>query len=270
MESKNNNLQRKDFGFLKKVWYSMTKFEMYPEMAAYGVPRALLYLVKLLVIFSIVLTFVIVIFINQSNLEEPSDNSTFFKKLESRLDLKIDESLRDEMVEVLGQYEAKTLNILFVIASVISIFISYFIITIVDILILSLFGMITCVFTRIKVKYRAIFNMSVYAITISLILRLIYEILLLLFSFKVKYFDIMYTSIAYICLAAAIFMIRSDLIKQQIELMKVLEEKRKNAIEDEENQKEEQDHKKNEDDKKDENDQEKENQGSGEEQGSNA
>ena len=59
MDSEKNNIQRKDFGFFKKVWYSMTKFEKYPEMAAFGVPRALLYLAKLLIIFSIVLTFVI-------------------------------------------------------------------------------------------------------------------------------------------------------------------------------------------------------------------
>ena len=40
----NNRNYAKNYNFFKKVWYSMTKFENYPEMAALGVPRAFLYL----------------------------------------------------------------------------------------------------------------------------------------------------------------------------------------------------------------------------------
>lgn len=266
-----NKIQRKDYSFFKKVWYSITKFENYPEMAAYGVPRALIYLTKLLIIFSIVLTFIIYIFINQSNVSEGgNDDNTFLTKLKSNLNINLNELQQEEMREVFSQYDTKTLNIIFIIASGISIFISYFIITIVDILILSLFGMITCYFSRIKVKYRAIFNMSVYAITLPLILRLIYEALLLIFNFKIKYFDMMYTAIAYICIAAAIFMIKSDLIKQQIELIKVMEEKKKNAIAEEKRQKEEQDEEKKKDDENKNNDLEDKELESGKEQSSNA
>ena len=174
------------------------------------------------------------------------------------------------MKEVLSQFDSKTLNIVFILSSVISIFISFFIITIVDVLILSLFGMMTCYFSKIKVKYRAIFNMSIYAITLPLILRLIYEVLLLIFNFRIKYFDMMYTAIAYICIAAAIFMIKSDLIKQQIELIKVMEEKKKKSLEEE--PKEEKEDNKKEDENKENEDKESEdkNLDNGEEQGSNA
>ena len=37
----------------------------------------------------------------------------------------------------------------------------------------------------------------------------------------------MYTSISYICLAAAIFMIKSDIVRQYIEMLKMREEKKK-------------------------------------------
>ena len=46
----NNRNYAKNYNFFKKVWYSMTKFENYPEMAALGVPRAFLYLAELMII----------------------------------------------------------------------------------------------------------------------------------------------------------------------------------------------------------------------------
>ena len=32
--------------FFKKIWFAMTKFEKYPELAALGVKKALLYFTK--------------------------------------------------------------------------------------------------------------------------------------------------------------------------------------------------------------------------------
>lgn len=73
-------------------------------------------------------------------------------------------------------------------------------------------------------NYKALFNMSIYALTLSIILRLIYILLTTLTDFEVKYFDIMYMAVSYISLAAAIFLIKSDIIKQHLELMKIIEE----------------------------------------------
>jgi hypothetical protein len=52
----------------------------------------------------------------------------------------------------------------------------------------------------------------------------------MLFGFEVKYFEVMYVAVSYIILAAAIFMIKSDVIKQHLELMKIIDES-KNKIE---------------------------------------
>lgn len=271
--NKKSKNQIKDNNFFKKVWYSITKFEKYPEMAAHGVPRAIVYLVELIAIFSVILTIFVFTYVNKTmNIDEQEDLS-FVQRFEKTLGVKLDEAHAQELNEQLNMYDSKTLETMFVIVCMISIFISYFIITLVDILILSIFGVITCFFTKISMKYRAVFNMSVYAITISVILRLVYEGLLLLADFKIKYFNIMYTSVAYICLAAAIFMIRSDLIKQQIELMKVIEEKKQKAIDDEQKERKDEEEKRKEKPKeKKRKDEEQENPdiGRGEEQGSNA
>ena len=48
----------------KKIWYSITKFEKYPEMATEGVGRAFSYLAWLIFMFSIILAIGIVIKFN--------------------------------------------------------------------------------------------------------------------------------------------------------------------------------------------------------------
>ena len=117
-------------------------------------------------------------------------------------------------------------------------FLAYFISTLMEVLILSFFGWLTTLIAKLQMRYRAIFNMSVYAFTISTILQAIYIYIGLYTDFNIKYFDLMYTTIAFICLAAAIFMIKSDLIKQQIELMKVIEIQRQNENEKQKEQEE--------------------------------
>ena len=131
------------------------------------------------------------------------------------------------------------LYITFLITGTIYLFIGYFIKTLLDVLILSLFGMITTLVAGIRIRYRAVFNMAVYSITLSTILQLIYIIVNTFTGFNVKYFDLMYTAISFICLTAAIFMIKSDVIRQQIELMKVIEAKKQEQKEQKDEEKEE-------------------------------
>ncbi len=146
--------------------------------------------------------------------------------------------------------------IVFLIVGTIYFFIGYFIKTLLDVLILSLFGMITTLAAGIRIRYRAVFNMSVYAITLSTVLQFIYIIVNTFTGFNIKYFDLMYTAISFICLTAAIFMIKSDVIRQQIELMKVIEAKKQEQEEqkDKENEEENKEEKEveNKEDKKEE------------------
>ena len=137
------------------------------------------------------------------------------------------------------QLNGPKIYVVFLIVGVIYFFIGYFIKTLLDVLILSIFGMITTLIAGIQIRYRAVFNMSVYAITLSTILQLIYIIINTFTGFNVKYFDLMYTAISFICLTAAIFMIKSDVIRQQIELMKVIEAKKQEQEEQKDEEKEE-------------------------------
>lgn len=157
------------------------------------------------------------------------------------------------------QVNSPQIYIAYAIAMIVYTFIAYFISTFLDIIMLSLFGWITTFIARIQIRYRAIFNMSVYAITISTILQLIYIFVGLFTDFKIKYFDLMYTAISFICLIAAIFMIKSDIIKQQMQIMQMIEIRRQKAQEqqDEEEKEKENDKQPKEDEKKEEDNSEK-------------
>ena len=184
------------------------------------------------------------------------------------------EKLRIEYKDVLDNFGVKSFNktmiinffneqlnspktyLAYFLVTMIYLFFAYFIATLLDVIMLSLFGLITTVFARIQIRYRAIFNMAVYSITISTVLRLIYVIVKTYTGYNVKYFDLMYTAISFICLTAAIFMIKSDVIKQQLELMRVLEIKKHEKEETEQEDKEQEEKQ---EEKQEENKEEKEN-----------
>lgn len=166
--------------------------------------------------------------------------------------LEIKEFNKSTIVNYLNkQFSGPKIYISFIIVISIGLFISFLLKTLLDVLVLSLFGMITTLFAKIQIRYRAIFNMSVYAITLSTVLQLIYIIINTFTGFNVKYFDLMYTAISFICLTASIFMIKSDVIRQQIELMKVIEQNKQEMEKQKEEKKEEQEEKEEKKEKKD-------------------
>ena len=297
--------------YYKKVWYSITKFERYPEMAAEGVERAFLYLLLLIVIYSLIMSICVTsklgdfiketanyfeqnisivnyedgkIQIELSNSEKKlitdegilivdtdeigdeqikeyksiipaskigiiwlkdhvvfmvngQEESYFYKNILDEFN--IDKFNKSDIINLLNnQINNPKVYIAYFLTIEAVLFFNYFIAVLIDILILSLFGVLTGWIARIKIRYRAIFNMSIYAITLSIILQFIYRVINLFFGFEIKYFDLMYTAIAYICLAAAIFMIKSDVVKQQIELIKIRENQKEEVEKKQEEEKE--------------------------------
>ncbi len=85
----------------------------------------------------------------------------------------------------------------------------------------SFIGWIALVFLRIKMKYSKLFTLSIYASTLSVILTVIYTMLNVFAGVYIDMFDYLSILIAYIYITAVIYMIRSDLIKQQIELIRI-------------------------------------------------
>lgn len=140
--------------------------------------------------------------------------------------------------------------------------ITYLIISILDIIILALLSNIIAMLLRVKMKASALVNIAIHSMTLPIILLLIYAIILMTTGFEIKYFNIMYRGISYIYVITAIFLIRQNLIKQQMELTTIvqkqkelkqqLEEKEKQEQEPKEEKKEEKEEKSN--DKKEEKD----------------
>ena len=294
----------------KKIWYSMTKFEKYPDMASEGVARAFKYLAILMfcfaLIFAVGLLIKMHITLNSGvkliegtfseinykdgellvlpekyeantdmgnliidtgeltedqivNYEQASKSSKLnIIWLKNKVIVKNDMIVKDYYYkDILEKFNIEEFNkqtlikflseqlnnpkiyIIYTISITIYTFISYFITTLLDILMLSLYGMLTTLIAGIKIRYRAVFNMSVYAFTLSIILQLIYMCVNLFTGFEIKYCDIMYTTISFICLAAAIFMIKSDVIKQQMQLMRIIEIKQQEKQENKEESPEE-------------------------------
>lgn len=88
-------------------------------------------------------------------------------------------------------------------------------------LLTSFIGWIALIFLRIKMKYSKLFTLSIYASTLSIILTVIYTMLNVFAGVYIDMFDYLSILIAYIYITAVIYMIRSDLIKQQIELIRI-------------------------------------------------
>lgn len=97
----------------------------------------------------------------------------------------------------------------------------------VDSLVLAALGYLTCRILGMRIRFGANFNMAVHSFTLPILLNLIYIIVNVFTGFSIKYFQIMYTAISYIYMITAILLIKSDVIKKQLELAKIQEEQEK-------------------------------------------
>lgn len=102
-------------------------------------------------------------------------------------------------------------------------FIMYLLTTLSNAIMLSVLGYLTTWIAKIKMRYVAIFNMSVYALTLSTILNMIYIAINIFIEFNMEYFQVMYVTVAAIYLIAAIFILKTEFMKKQMELMKIAE-----------------------------------------------
>lgn len=296
---------QKKLGFFKKLYYSITKFEKYPEMAAEGTASAFKYLVQLMILFSIIVSIGLVIELHETikkgtdyiqnqlpdfyfnngilNMDSneviridseiptidqiiidtntdsedqideylnsiPSDNTGVvllkdkaiikaietnqkveysFSEILNNMNFNNDTISKQDIVEYLTEKGVLSIYLMFFVLVIVYVFIIYSISVLVDTLLIAVLGNITVLFTKLKLKFSAVYNMAVYALTLSIILNAIYIAVNSITGFKMSYFQIMYTSIAYVYLVAAIFLIRLDFEKKQTELMEIMKEQEK-------------------------------------------
>ena len=144
---------------------------------------------------------------------------------------------KDSILQFLSGSNMTKIYVVFAVVVFIYFFIIYLVQFLIDILLLSVVGYLLAKIVGVNFKYKSIFNISSYAITLPIILYLVYMVVNLFTGFTVKYFEIAYNAIAYIYIITAMLTIKSDLIKQQIEVGKIIEEQKK--IKEEKKEKEE-------------------------------
>lgn len=119
-------------------------------------------------------------------------------------------------------------------------FMIYFINTLIYIIMISIVGYIATLILKLGIRYVAVFNMAVYAITLPTILNVIYLVINALFKFEISYFDIMYVLIASVYMISSIFILKTDFDKKQGEVQKIIEienEEKEKEIEEEQKEK---------------------------------
>ena len=199
---------------------------------------------------------------------------------ESLSSMNLTEFNKQDVVNYVQNGQINTLYFSVFISLFIYSFAMYFINTLWYALIIGIVGYFTIWVLKMKMRFVPIFNMAIYALTLSTILNILYLIVNIVFNFTIEYFSIMYVTVATIYLLAAIFILKTDLIKKQAEVMKIVEAQQlvKKELEEQEKEKEKTQDKKNEkddkkEDSKDKKEEKKENEGNvknDEPEGSNA
>lgn len=231
--------------FLKRVWRAITKFERYIDFAAEKPSIAIKYFAKLMLIFAII-TAIAFTFKFDSIINDDEQIQIMINQL---ADTGADTSQFMQTIESLRSSNATNLYLSIGFTFFGFAFVYYFLYGLFDALVVSIVGWVTTKIVRIKMRYKSIFSMSIYALTLAIIFKMVYITVNTLTGFTINYFDIAYNVISFIYITTAILIIRSDFIEQQQELMKIVKEQ---AVvrKEHEQEKEEQDEGK-EDNKKD-------------------
>ena len=298
-KNKENKENEINTGFFKKVWYSITKIEKYPNMSAQGLGKALTYLVKIISIFAIIICLgsmyqtynmikegveylqnsfpnfsykdgilnvesdnKIVIsaedsYAGETIIDTKTEDQTVIDGyineitneggglviLKDRVEVKspsvagkitysykenlgkmgITEFNKQDVINAAKSGEVVSLYVSIFITMFMYAFSMYFLSTLSNAILLSFFGYLTTWLAKIKMRYVAIFNMAIYALTLSTILNMLYVAVNIFIPFEMEYFQVMYVAVAAIYLVAAIFILKSDFVKRQMELMKISE-----------------------------------------------
>ena len=172
---------------------------------------------------------------------------------------------KNDLINYVNNNQAKIVSI-FCLAMLVESVLYLFIFWILIGFLTSFVGWIVLGFSRIKIRYSKLYAISLYASTLTILITVIYTILNTIFGIYIEVFDYLVMLISYIYITAVIYMIKSDLIKQQLELIKIVTVKKQiedNSLND--NDKEPNDEKEPETESDTKNDKSKENKEPGEE-----
>lgn len=212
--------------FWRKIVISIKDIDKYQDLAVYKTHKTLGYVAILIIILTIAMSTTILLkfngsfdgfadYISKISLNDTNINTLIESK--NQADMQLQGTPQDEIIEY--------------IIWPLSIFIVYFLTILIDSLTLAVMGYFVCVVVKIKLKFRELYNIAIYSFTLPIILNIIYAVINISTGFIIKYFQTMYTVIACIYVISAILIIRSNIIRKNIELNKVLEVQEKVRIE---------------------------------------
>lgn len=106
---------------------------------------------------------------------------------------------------------------------IVSIYIVQWVSILLDWLIMSVFALIASRICRVNLQWKHALNLSIYALTLSILLSALYNIAYCLTGFYTQYFRLVYLLISYVYIVAVILIIKSDILKQKVEIAKIEE-----------------------------------------------
>lgn len=209
--------------FFRRLKKAVIDFESYSDFAVEKINVAIKYFAKLMIIFSILISIAFTYKFSSIINNEEQMHIMYNQLADTGIDLK----LVDELINYIKSNNNAELYLTFGLSTAVYVFATYFIFGLFDALLVCIVGIIISRITRIKLKYKPIYIMSIYALTLPIILNCIYIIVNAFTGFTIGYFSIVYNVIAYIYIVTAILMIKTDFIEQQRELMKIISEQEK-------------------------------------------
>ncbi len=249
---------KKKIGFFKRIKMALLNLEDYIEFTVEKLGTTLFFAIKVSFILAIVSLLAGILFVkvrygslenmavqvipeftyNDHVLEFTEDYSKDDSKVavayamevlepNYRMNLPIGENNKEDLVNYIKENPNQVVTTSLIFAYFLERFISIYVWWLLVATLTSLIGWIVLIFSRIKMKYSGIYSLSIYASLLTIILTVIYQILNMFFGIYINMFDYLSIIISYIYITAAIYMIRSDLIKQQIELIKLATEQAK-------------------------------------------
>ena len=221
--------------FFKRIKSSIVDFERYSDFAVEKISVSIKYIAKLIAIFSIIIAIAFsykfsTIINNEEQLQILCNQIQETGMVDATQVEKTIKTIKDNGDTTF--YVALTLNFFMYF------FALYFVYGLIDAIIVSILGFIASRITRIRLKYKPIYIMSIYALTLPIILNCIYIVVNTFTGFTIDYFQIVYNVIAYIYVITAILMIKTDFIEQQRELIKIVQQQIKLKYEQKEEKKE--------------------------------
>ena len=147
---------------------------------------------------------------------------------------------KQDILNILSGNKIIVFYVVFIPLCMIYIYIIYTLRILFDIFLISLVGFLLSRILGMRLQYGKVFSISVYSLSLSIVLYIFYIMSNLLLNFNIVYFDIAYRLIAYVYIITALFIIRADLIKQSMELNKIIQVQKEVRKELEEKEEEEQ------------------------------